>query len=143
MPTLSINLPLMIGAGLSAVAALLHLCIIAKGASWYRFFGAGERYARAAEQGLWWPHIHTLGIACVLGVWAAYALSGAGFIAPLPALRWVLGLLTTAYLLRGAVGLALALRPPYLTRSFWLWSSLICLGFGITHALGLWQVWER
>ena len=42
---------LLIGGGLSALAAALHLAIIAGGPSWYRFFGAGERTARLAARG--------------------------------------------------------------------------------------------
>ena len=34
---------LVVGAGLSIVAALLHVACIFGGPSWYRFFGAGDR----------------------------------------------------------------------------------------------------
>lgn len=47
----SVNLIPMLGSGLSAIAALLHVGIIIGGPSWYRFFGAGERMARAAAAG--------------------------------------------------------------------------------------------
>lgn len=47
------------GACLRALAAVLHLGIIVKGATWYRFFGAGESMARAAEEGRWYPAIVT------------------------------------------------------------------------------------
>jgi hypothetical protein len=55
------NIFLALGALLSAVAALPHLGIIAGGSAWYRFFGAGERFARAAAQGRWCPTVVTLG----------------------------------------------------------------------------------
>jgi hypothetical protein len=83
----SYNVWLVAGAALGAVAALLHLGIIVGGPSSYRFSGAGERFASAAAAGRRWPGIATLGVACVLGLWAAYALTGAGVIAPLPFLK--------------------------------------------------------
>jgi hypothetical protein len=137
------NTLLIIGAGLSAVAALLHVGIVIGGPAWYRFFGAGERFVSAAAAGRWWPACATFGIAGVLGLWAAYALSGAGVIQPLPLLRLALVLITTVYLLRG-----LALVPAFLATgrkvtSFLFWSSVVCAGYGAFHLLGLVQVWSR
>lgn len=137
------NIPLIIGAALSAVAALLHLCIIFGGPAWYRFFGAGERMASGAAAGHLYPPIVTLLIACVLGVWAAYALSGAGVLQPLPLLAWVLPAITAVYLLRGLVVLALFVFKRRRLTAFWVWSSLICLGFGAVHLVGLVQVWPH
>jgi hypothetical protein len=34
---------LVVGAGLSIIAALLHVACIFGGPSWYRFFGVGDR----------------------------------------------------------------------------------------------------
>jgi hypothetical protein len=97
-----VNVPLAVGALLSAIAALLHLGIIAGGPAWYRFFGAGERFARAAAQRRWYPTLVTLGIAAVLAAWSAYALAGAGLIGTLPLLKAALAGITLA----GAVGCA-------------------------------------
>lgn len=137
------NLLLILGAFLSSVAATLHLGIIVKGASWYRFFGAGEQFARAAERGERWQDLITLGIAMVLFTWAAYALSGAGVIARLPLLKYGLLLITAIYLLRGLVILPMLFFASDKLNAFWIWSSLICLGFGVVHAVGLAQVWKR
>ena len=137
------NIFLGLGAVLSAVAALLHIGIIINGASWYRFFGAGEQFARAAERGERWQDVITLGIALVLFAWAAYALSGAGVISRLPLLRYALIIITAIYLLRGLVILPMAIFSFDKVTPFWVWSSLICLGFGIVHAIGLAQVWRR
>jgi hypothetical protein len=137
------NIALVAGAALSAIASLLHLAIIFGGAPWYRFFGAGERFAAAAEQGHWWQHGVTFGIALVLATWAAYALSGAGLLAPLPWLKPALGLITAVYLLRGlAMVPALLLGSRYGTQ-FVVWSSLICLAFGLVHLWGLVQIWPN
>jgi hypothetical protein len=135
------NTALIVGAVLSAIAAALHLGIIAGGPAWYRFFGAGERFASAAAAGRWYPGFVTLGIAAVLAGWSAYALSGAGVIAPLPLLKMALVAITAVYLCRGLVLLPLLARRDKLT-PFVVWSSLICLGFGLVHLLGLVQVWD-
>ena len=136
------NIPLILGATLSAIAALLHICIIVGGPAWYRFFGAGERMAAGAAAGHWYPPIVTLLIAGMLAVWAAYALSGAGVLQPLPLLAFVLPAITAVYLLRGLVAVALFAFDRRRLSAFWVWSSVVCLAYGLVHLLGLVQVWE-
>lgn len=136
------NIPLILGAVLSGIAALLHICVIFGGPAWYRFFGAGERMASGAAAGHWYPPIVTLLIACMLAVWAAYALSGAGVLQPLPLLAFVLPAITAVYLLRGLVVVALFVFDRRRLSAFWVWSSLVCLVYGLVHLLGLVQVWE-
>jgi len=137
------NAPLIFGAFLSATAALLHVGIIIRGAAWYRFFGAGERMARAAEQGRRYPAIVTAAIATVLGIWSAYALSAAGVLPPAPFLRPALCAITLIYLLRGLVLVPILLMPRTPVTPFGIWSSAICLVFAAAHLLGLTQVWHR
>lgn len=133
---------LVLGAVLSALAAVLHLLIIAGGPEWYRFFGAGERMATAAAQGHVYPTAVTLAIAVVLALWSAYALSGAGAIRALPLLKVALVFITGIYLLRG-IGFAPAvLKMGGEITPFVLWSSAICLGFGVVHLVGLVQRWR-
>ncbi|QNB01482.1 hypothetical protein G4G31_19195 [Massilia sp. Se16.2.3] len=135
------NMYLLAGAALSACAALLHLAIIAGGPAWYRFFGAGEDMAAAAARGRIMPAPVTLAIAAVLGAWSAYALAGAGAIPPLPLLRPAPVLITAIYLVR-AVAFAPAMHAMGQPMTpFVVWSSLICLGFGIVHLIGLVQRW--
>lgn len=138
-----VNPALTIGASLSATAALLHLGIIAGGPAWYRFFGAGERFARAAAQGRIYPALVTAGIAAVLGIWSAYALAGAGLIGAPPLLKMGLVGITAVYLLRGLAFLPLVLARGGRVAPFVAWSSLICLAFGLVHLLGLAQRWPR
>jgi hypothetical protein len=135
------NIPLVVGAGLSAVAALLHVCVIFGGPAWYRFFGAGERMAAGAAAGHLYPALVTLLIACMLGTWAAYALSGAGVLQPRPLLSLALPAITAVYLLRGLVVVALFMFDRRRLTAFWVWSSLICLAYGVVHLVGLIQVW--
>ena len=135
------NVALIIGACLSAIAALLHVGIIIKGPSWYRFFGAGEAMARAVEQGRRYPTFVTGAIAVVLAVWSAYALSAADVLPAAPFLRPVLCAITLIYLLRGLVLIPVLILPRTAATTFGLWSSGICLAFGATHLIGLIQVW--
>ncbi|HEX8623590.1 MAG TPA: hypothetical protein VF782_00785 [Allosphingosinicella sp.] len=132
---------LLAAALLSAIAAILHLAVIAGGPDWYRFFGAGEEMARMAERGSPVPALMTFGIAAALAAWSAYALSGAGQIRRLPLLRTGLVVISAIYLLRGLVLLPLLAVNPNLVDAFTLWSSLIVLVYGITYAVGTIRAW--
>ncbi len=137
------NAFLVIGAAMSAAAALLHVGCIIFGAGWYRFFGAGERMAQMASAGSWYPAVITACIATVLCIWSVYALSGAGIITKLPLLRVALCAVTGIYLLRAIAALPLVLLALGRSTPFWWWSSAICLVIGLTHLIGLRQVWDR
>ncbi len=134
---------LIAGGTLSAIAALLHVAIIFGGPDWYRFFGAGEGMARAAERGSAQPAIITLGIAAVLLVWSAYAFAGAGVIRRLPLLRTALVAISAAYLARALVPMPMLLFRPELIDPFVLWSSAIVLVYGLAYAVGTWAAWPR
>lgn len=136
------NVSLLIGAGLSLIAALAHLAVIIGGPSWYRLFGAGEKLARAAEAGRLYPAIITICIALVLMTWSAYALSGAGLIQPLPLLRPALCAITFIYLARALAGPFTLTGTGRGSRFIWV-SSIICLSFGLVHLVGLIQMWNR
>lgn len=132
---------LILAAALNAIAALLHVGCIVFGAPWYRFFGAGEQMARWAEAGSWRPALITSGIALMLALWSAYALSGADALPRLPLLRTALTVITAVYLLRGLAGFAVATSGDGINTTFWWWSSAICLGLGLVHLIGLRQAW--
>lgn len=135
---------LVAGGCLSLAATLLHLACIVGGPDWYRFFGAGEPIARAAERGSWTPALLTLGIASVLALWAGYAFSGAGYIRRLPLLRTGLVVISAIYLARGAMlFMPATFDRPDLSPAFMFWSSLIVLVFGIVYAVGTWRAWPR
>ena len=136
-----VNYYLVAGGTLSAIAALAHLGCIVFGASWYRFFGAGEKMVQLVEAGSSRPTRVTLLVAAVLLGWSAYALSGAGVIPRLPFLRLILCAITAVYLLRGLLFFLLIPYFPGNSMSFWLWSAAICLGIGLLHLFGLRQAW--
>lgn len=138
-----VNTLLLIGGILSIVASLLHIAIIIGGASWYRFFGAGERMATMAEKGSWYPTVITLFIAGVLFSWGLYAFSGADvFTYRLPFLNYALVVISAIYLVRGLVFIPALLFMPDKVDTFIVWSSLISLVFGLCYAIGTFQVWK-
>ena len=129
---------------MSLAAAAIHLATIVGGADWYRFFGAGEPIARAAERGSPVPALLTAGIAAVLGLWAAYAFAGAGLIRRLPLLRTGLVVISAIYLARGAMVFAPSVfNRPDLSPAFMFWSSLVVLVIGLFYAAGTFLVWPR
>jgi len=121
----------------------MHIAIIVGGPDWYRFFGAGEAMAQAAEQGRLMPTLITLGIAAMLTIWAAYAFSGAGLIPRLPLLRTALVIISSVYLMRALAVVPLLLTPTEQSATFWLWSSAIVLIYGLAYAIGTWQAWPE
>lgn len=133
---------LVVAGWLSIVAALLHIACIIGGGDWYRFFGAGEEMAKAAEAGLWQPAIVTAAIALILSIWAAYGFSGAGRIGRMPLLRTALVAIAAIYLLRGLFIIPILISPQ-LRSPFNIWSSLIVLGYGLAYAVGTWRAWPR
>ncbi len=134
---------LIIGAALSALAALLHVGCVIFGAPWYRFLGAGERMARMAAAGHWYPTVLTLGIVALLSLWSLYALSGAGVIRRLPLVRPALCIITSIYMLRAVAFAPFHRYFPGNSTSFWLWSSAICCVIGVVLLVGLLQAWPR
>ncbi|HEX6041305.1 hypothetical protein [Longimicrobium sp.] len=141
---------LLAGGIVTGGAALLHVGIILGGPAWYRFFGAGERMARHAARGSPVPPLITAGIATVLGVWALYALSGAGVIRRLPLTRTALVLIAAVYLGRGVLGIPIVLLAddPYANElkgrmTFMAVSSAVCLALGACYAIGAARAWRR
>ena len=133
---------LIAGGWMSVVAAVMHIACMFGGPDWYRFFGAGEPIAQAAERGSWVPALMTLAIASILAIWAAYAFAGAGLLPRLPLMRTALVVISGIYLARGLI----ILYPPLFNRSdlswtFMLWSSLIVLTMGLVYAIGTWRAW--
>jgi len=94
-----------------------------------------------AEQGSIRPAIITSVIVAVLFTWSLYALAGAGVVNKLPLLRLGLIGITSIYLVRGVGGFFFMASPMGRSPKFWLWSSIICLTFGLVHFVGLKQIW--
>ena len=88
------------------------------------------------------PTIITSVTVIVLSTWSLYALSAAGVIFRLPLIRLAFSLITLIYLIRGIAGFLLISSPMGRTPEFWIWSSVICLFFGIIHFIGLKRQWK-
>lgn len=132
---------LFIAAALTALAALLHLVVILQGPRGYQWCGAGDRIVAAARSGSGYPAAVT-GVICVmLLAWAAYALSGAGLIGPLPLLRPVLVAISSLFLLRALLGPFVLVGNGRSARFVWV-SSAICLLYGLVYLVGLVQRWD-
>jgi putative oxidoreductase len=132
---------------LSFLTAALHIVIVFGGADWYRFFGAGEKTAILVELGSIQPTISALILALIFTGWGLYAFSGSGYLPRFPFVRTCLVLITFVYLARGAAGLVIPFlsthpRITELSISFWVWSSLICLCFGLVHLKGIMDKWQ-
>ena len=133
---------LLFAAALTLAAAAGHFACIFWGAAGFRFFGAGERLAKLAERGHWYPSLVAFLIGAVLVVWSAYALSAAGVIPKLPFLRLALVAITTIFLIRAVAFPALKPMFPSNSQAFWLVSSGVCLAIGLAYLVGLVGVWE-
>jgi len=127
----------------NGLAAILHVGCIYFGASWYRFFGAGEQLALLAEQGSTQPTIITSFIVAVLSVFTLYSLSGAKVIRHIPLLKLALVGMTSLFLVRGIGGFYMMTKNTEQGVNFWLWSSLICLALGMLHGIGTRQMWHK
>lgn len=139
----AMNRSLLWGGMLSLTAAFLHIAIIIGGPAWYRFFGAGERLTRLAEEGSAIAGTITALVALLLLSWSLYAFAGAGLVRRLPLLKAALVLITAIYLLRGIALLPVALFMPQAVDTMLIISSLISLAIGLLHLSGTRQmIWE-
>jgi hypothetical protein len=99
--------------------------------------------ALLSDQGSMRPTLITSGIIFVLSIWSMYAFSAAGVIFKLPLVRLALILITLIYLARGIAGFFLINSPVGRSPEFWVWSSVICVSFGVIHLIGLKQQWAN
>jgi hypothetical protein len=83
--------------------SLLHVVIAIVGPAAYRFFGAGERMALAASGGSPFPALLTVVVAVVFALFGMYALSAAGRVRPLPAVRPGVLTMGVVFAVRGIV----------------------------------------
>ena len=128
---------------MSLAASLLHVAVIFGGPDWYRFFGAGEELAQAAERGSLAPTVITLIVAGILATWAAFAFGAAGIIRRLPLTRTALIAISAVLLARAALGFVPSVWAPEQWPAFAIWSSGICFVMGACFAIGTWLAWPH
>ena len=136
------NAGLLLGAGIAAMGALIHVAIVIGGPDWYAFFQAPPAIVDSARRGTWVAPAVTLLIAAVMALCAIYALSGASLISPLPLQRIVLAGVALVCILRALATIALAVIKPELLTGFEVIASLIFLTMGIAYAVGLYSIWN-
>lgn len=136
------NIFLVLGGALSAIASLLHVAIIFGGPSWYRVFGAGEGMARMAERHMWQATAITLAIATILMIWALYGFSGARLLPKLPLMKFCLVGISSVYLVRAVVFVPALMMTGQAVTPFAVWSSLIVMVYGVCYALGTFKAWN-
>ncbi|MBS0481701.1 MAG: hypothetical protein JSR96_06010 [Proteobacteria bacterium] len=134
---------LLAAAWMSVAASLLHVGCILGGPDWYRFFGAGEEMARAAERGSLVPAMVTAVIAAIIAGWAAYGFSAAGAIRRLPLIRTALIAIATVLLVRSALAFVPHAWGPNQTLAFIFWTSFACFVLGGSFALGTLLSWAN
>ena len=127
---------------MSVAASLSHFLCIIGGPDWYRFMGAGEGIAKAAEAGSWTPAILTAIIATIIMGWAAYAFSAIGILPRLPLLKTGLVLISGVLLIRSCAYFFRESWRADLSHDFMAWSSAITLVMGLTFAIGLFLSWN-
>jgi hypothetical protein len=118
---------------LDMAAALAHFACIAWGARGLRLMGAGERMARMAESGHWYPPLVSAAIGAALSLLAACALAAAGLLGPLPFMRQMLAGAGLVFLARAVAFPWLKPRFPENSDRFWHVSSALCLALGLLH----------
>jgi len=136
---------LKLGGILSFAVALLHVIIIFVGASAYRYFGAGEDMATAAESGSAFPALLTFVLAGVFAIWGFYGLSGAGVVRRLPLLKIALLLIGAVYTLRGVAVLQQLLQIAASSAEVApreIVFSLVSLIIGLAYLIGTISNWK-
>ncbi|HTK94151.1 MAG TPA: hypothetical protein VL382_00820 [Terriglobales bacterium] len=125
--------------------ALLHVVIIVWGAGGYRYFGAGEGMARAAEAGSLRPAVITGLLTLMFVLWGLVAFSAAGIGRRVGIAKYAVVLIGVLYILRGVLAGPQAVwmyqHPDQVPLRFVLF-SLVALGLGIIGLWGVSLVWR-
>jgi hypothetical protein len=126
--------------------AVLHVAIIAMDGPGYRYFGAGEQMARAAEAGDPKPAMITAVLTLLFVLIGLCLLSAAGQIRTLPGVRWAALAIGILYFLRGTL-----VAP----QAWWAWQypqqvplrfvffSAVSLAVGVATVYGTMLRWRK
>ena len=125
--------------------AALHIGIIVVGGPGYRYFGAGDAMARAAEAGSPKPAIITGLLTLMFALWGVLAFSAAGIWRPQAMAKYLVAVIATLYVLRGALAAPqtwwMYQHPEQVPLRFVMF-SLVALGLGIIGLWGVSLVWK-
>ncbi len=125
--------------------AMLHVVIIVVGGPGYRYFGAGEGMARAAEAGSMRPTIITSLLTLMFVLWGLVAFSAAGIVRRLAGVKYLVAAIAALYVLRGALAgpqTVWMVQHPGQVPVRLVMFSLVALGLGIIGLWGVSLVWK-
>jgi hypothetical protein len=137
---------LLVVAGLLSFAVSVFQAVVTFSPSWSKYFGAPNEVAANV------PLLYALGFAAavIFAIFGLYAISGAGYIRPLPWLRLGLVGIGTVYVMRGLWALPiLCMQMGYLQLNDLMIertepaSSLISLFIGIIYLTGTISAWRN
>jgi hypothetical protein len=140
---------LLIAAGsMSAIIALLHVCILLVGEPGYRYFaGIGDQLADLLVDGSWLPSLLVIISTLVFVIFAIYAFSGGGCLPKLPFLHFVLLAIGVIYLVRGIMNipfyLIVLIKKLDITNYQSFLFDSISFVIGLFYLLGTKFEWER
>ena len=126
--------------------AALHVVIIFMGGRGYRYFGAGEEMARAAEVGNPKPTFITSGLTVLFVLFGLYAFAAAGQLRRLPLTRWLVLGIGVLYVLRGILAAPQAVwawQYPQLVPRRFVFFSAVALVLGVITLYGLSLRWKE
>jgi hypothetical protein len=127
-----------------AAAALVHIVAMILGPEAIAFLGAPAHIVRSMEEGTAEAWVTVSVIVAALGVFAAYAFSGAGFLPRLPLLRVVLSLVASIFILSGLM-IFVQLRSANFAALFdvvHLVLSGVVFMLGVLYAFGAARLWR-
>jgi hypothetical protein len=130
-----------VAAALLFAGAILHVAALCGGPSWIAFVGAPREVVESASRGTWLAPVGALGIAALLLLLAAYALSAAAVLRSLPFSRSILTLFAAIFIVRGLIILPALLQGRFSGRDhhdlFVVASSTAILAIGLALLIGL------
>ncbi len=129
---------------LMLLITLLHVAVIIGGASWYRFFGAGEKMARLHENASLYPILITVFVTALLLIGTLYTYCAYSNVCILLYSKEVLIVMSVIFISRGLffIPLMLSVSHPYCKelkekKLFLFISSLISLVVGSIYMMGI------
>lgn len=132
-----------------AIGAAVHLAALAGGPRWMAWLGAPPGVVTSRQAGTWLAPVGTLAIAALLLALGACSVAAARTSRPSPALRAVLSLAATVFILRAALAVPLLIAGPHglatpigsvrMAGQSFVAGSMAVFVIGLSLASGLWQ----
>jgi len=132
---------LLLGALISACAAIWHLLCIIGGPSWFEFARAPKELVESAKQGTWLAPVGAIFIAVLMFTCSLYALSATRIIKKLPLIKTALVVISSLCLVRGLIVV------PYLMKfGFDMWefiAAIVWFFVGLCYLIGAIEMFKN